>query len=104
MEKKKVIYIAGPITGVENYWEPFEKAEEELIGLGFIPISPSRLPKGLTNAQYAQINFATINAADAVLFLPGWAQSKGALLEYEYCEYIQKPTFISARRIKEVLG
>ena len=28
-ERKKVIYIAGPVTGVEKYWEPFEKAQDE---------------------------------------------------------------------------
>lgn len=104
MEKKKVIYIAGPITGVERYWEQFEEAEEELIALGFIPISPSRLPIGLTNAQYARINIASIDAADAVLFLPGWAKSKGARLEKDYCIYTEKPVFTDVFLLKEVLG
>ena len=101
---KKVIYIAGPITGVKRYWEPFEKAEDVLIALGYIPISPSRLPTGLTEEQYARINFATIDAADAVYFLPGWAHSKGARLEYEYCRYINKTVFENLKRLKEVLG
>lgn len=34
MERKKVIYIAGPITGVERYWEAFEKAEDSIIHPG----------------------------------------------------------------------
>lgn len=104
MEEKKVIYIAGPITGVERYWEAFEKAEDELIALGYIPISPSRLPIGLTNAQYAQINLATIDAADAVFFLPGWFKSKGARLEYEYCGYTNKFVFEDINRLKEIIG
>lgn len=104
MERKKVIYIAGPITGVENYWEAFERAEDELIAMGYTPISPTRLPVGLTEAQYARVNFATIDIADAVYFLPGWAHSKGSRLEYEYCGYTNKYIFESFARLKEVLG
>lgn len=104
MCKKKVIYIAGPITSVERYWEAFEKAEDELIALGFTPISPTRLPVGLTEDQYARINFATIDISNAVYFLPGWMHSKGARLEYEYCACTNKITFDSLPRLKEALG
>ena len=104
MEHRKVIYIAGPITGVERYWEAFEKAEDELLGLGFIPLTPSRLPIGLTNAQYAKINLATIDAADAVYFLPRWDESKGARFEMSYCIYTGKPTFTDLKFIEGVMG
>ena len=88
---KKVIYISGPITGVDKYWEAFEQAEDDLIGLGYIPLSPSHLPQGLTTEQYMRIDFAMIDSADAVLFLHGFDKSEGARLEYEYCKYIDKP-------------
>lgn len=88
---KKVIYIAGPITGVKNYWEAFEQAEEDLLGLGYIPLSPAHLPQGMTNAQYTRIDFAMIDSADAVLFLPGFDESGGASLEADYCDYTGKP-------------
>ena len=103
MENQKAIYIAGPITGVERYWEAFEKAEDELLGLGLIPLSPSRLPIGLRNEQYARINLASIDAADAVLFLPGWEDSKGARLEMDYCIYTGKPTFTSLDFLADIL-
>lgn len=99
MERKKVVYIAGPITGVENYWEAFEQAEEDLDSLGYIPLSPSRLPKGMTNEQYTRIDFAMIDSADAVLFLEGWERSEGSCLEYQYCKYIGKPRV--PQRIRE---
>lgn len=96
MEKQKVIYIAGPITGVKNYWEPFEQVEEILTELGYIAITPTRLPKGMTTAQYMKICFAMIDAADAVVFLPDWANSEGARLEAEYCRYTEKPAVVLA--------
>lgn len=88
---KKVIYIAGPITGVENYWEAFEQAEDDLAACGCIPLSPARLPEGMTKAQYMRMCFSMIDSADAVLFLHGSDKSEGALLEFAYCDYIGKP-------------
>jgi len=88
MNNKKIIYISGPITGVKNYWLAFEKAEEQLSD--YIVLSPSRLPMGMSNAQYMRIDLAQIDTADVVYFLKGWENSKGARLEHAYCEYIGK--------------
>lgn len=89
-DKKKVVYISGPITGVDRYWEAFEKAEDDLTALGYTPLSPSRLPQGMTNEQYMRICFAMIDSADAVLVLDG-PYSKGVQTEETYCRYIGKP-------------
>lgn len=102
--KKKVVYISGPITGVEKYWEAFEKAEDDLIAAGFIPLSPAHLPAGLSEKQYMLIDIAMITSADAVLFLPGWRTSQGALLEFTYCRYTDKPIAESIGELKEVLS
>lgn len=100
---KKVVYISGPITGVPRYWEAFEKAEDDLSAAGFIPLSPSRLPEGLSNEQYMRIDLAMIDSADAVLFLRGWSGSKGACLEFEYSRYTGKPIADCILMLKEVL-
>ena len=91
MDKKKVIYIAGAISGVERYWEAFEQAEDELTAMGFTVLTPTRLPWDLDNSKAMPICLAMIDQADAVYFLKGWRMSVGASLEMTYCKYIGKP-------------
>ena len=115
MGNPKVIYISGPITGVAEYWKPFEQAEEQLTGMGYTVLTPSRLPSGMSKAQYMRIDMAMIDSADAVLFLPGWSNSHGCLTERAYCLYTDKPTVhirhfeptfwdVIRGQLKEVLG
>lgn len=103
MEEKKVIYIAGPITGVERYWEAFEEAEDRIQAKGYIPLTPTRIPWNLSNDKAMKICLTMIDQADAVYFLPGWTKSKGAMLEMEYCDYTGKPTITNLALIEEVL-
>lgn len=99
-----VVYLSGPITGVPNYWETFEKAEDFLTSLGWTVLSPAKHPQGLTNEQYMRIDFAMIDVADVVLFLPGWEDSRGASLERDYCLYVQKKICKDLDGVKEVLN
>lgn len=89
-DHRKVVFLAGPLTG-DRYWEEFEQAEDDLTALGYIPLSPSRLPEGLTRAQVTRIHAAMIDAADAVLFLPCWGADDACKLYRDYCERINKP-------------
>lgn len=88
---KTKIYIAGKITGDPNYKEKFAKMESELLKIpGTTVINPAALPTGLEPADYARICFAMINSSDIVVFAPNYKKSQGALLEMQYCRYIQK--------------
>ena len=86
------VYIAGKITGNENYREKFAKAQSELEKDGHTVLNPAVLPEGLMKGEYMRICFEMIDIADVVVFLPGWQDSEGAMLETDYCLYIDKPT------------
>ena len=101
---QRSIYLAGPITGVTNYWKLFEVAEDELQSKGYVVLNPAVLPVGLSYEQYTQIDLAMLMAADAVLFLPGWPRSRGACMEMQVCQYIQKPYAESITKLEEVLN
>ena len=88
---KTKIYIAGKITGDPNYKDKFANMESELLKMpGTVIINPAKLPQGLTPADYARICFAMIDSSDIVVFSPDYKKSSGALLEMQYCRYIQK--------------
>ncbi|EGQ7810335.1 DUF4406 domain-containing protein [Vibrio parahaemolyticus] len=83
------IYIAGPMTGYENYnREAFHAKANELNNKGHHTLNPATLPDGLSQPEYMDICFAMIRSADAVHFLPGWKRSEGALAEYHYAKKI----------------
>ena len=99
MEGKKVIYIAGPITGVENYREIFAQTEKDLEAIGYIPLNPANLPQGMSDDQYMRIDMAMLDSADAVLFLLNWEDSNGATLEHARAQCTNKPCIYQKRPI-----
>jgi hypothetical protein len=85
------IYIAGKITGDPNYRAKFNQYRRLLEISGHTVLNPAVLPSGLSYAEYARIDFAMIDCADVVAFLPDYQDSTGARLELAYCQYICKP-------------
>lgn len=80
----KRIYLAGPMTGLPEYNYPAFHAEAaRLRGLGFHVENPAenQAPECGTWEGYMRNSVRQMLTCDAVAFLPGWAESRGALLE-----------------------
>jgi hypothetical protein len=103
------IYIAGKITGDENYKAKFGKAEIELIRKGHTVFNPAKIPLNpqWTWEDYMSASEKMQKICDAVLFLSDWEDSKGARRERIHaCAWGQKifdspydiPDIVSSKR------
>lgn len=94
------IFISGQITGIENYWERFNEAEERLTSSGHLVLNPANLPVGFDGSDYMLIAYAMIEVCDAVLMLEGWNNSQGARTEHEKAIKTQKTIIYSTPEAK----
>lgn len=84
------IYIAGKINGDQKYQTKFKNMAKVLEAEGHVILNPAILPKGLGQADYMRICMAMLDSADLVYFLPDYRESKGAMVEWAYCQRIGK--------------
>ena len=85
------VYIAGKISGIDNYKDNFARAQEMLESEGHIVLNPALLPEGMSAQDYMRICFAMVDSADMVALLPNWVDSRGAALERDYALCMGKP-------------
>jgi hypothetical protein len=78
------IYLAGKITGDENYKEKFDKRAAAMTELGNAVMNPAILPAGFEYEEYMKICLSMIDAVDTVALFPDWKESSGATREHEY--------------------
>lgn len=102
MNSRPKVYISGPITSGnrnKNYHQSVE-AQRELMLAGFAPLNPMiamTLPfaweKDFPHELWLECDFPWVEAADAVLRLPGYSVGADAELDHA-CEH-DVPVFYS---------
>ena len=67
-----------------------EEAAKALEEAGHVVLNPATLPDGLDDVDYMRICMAMVDAADLAVFLPDYRESRGAMVEWAYCQRIGK--------------
>ena len=82
---KKIVYISGPMSGIENLnKEAFDEVEALLTGKGFEVINPYKLDGGDHSKpwlHYIKRDIDYIALCDVLIVLEGWRDSFGAMIE-----------------------
>ena len=100
------IYISLPITGHD-----IEKVEATCIFVsaalekrGHTPVSPLDISPNpdATYAEHMGNDIEALLLCDAVLFMPGWRESKGCRLEHAAAKIYDKQTFYFLERIPNI--
>lgn len=89
-----IVYLAGKMTGDPHYKRKFRRAERKLKRMGYAVISPAWLPKETDYEKAMAICLKMIDAADAVVMLPDWTESKGAVREKFYAHRLGKDVYV----------
>lgn len=89
VKRDNKIYISGAITGINNYMERFNMAEEQLKSQGFSVINPARVNAALpedttTYEEYMKMSMTMLEMCNYIYMLKGWEKSPGANREYGY--------------------
>jgi len=107
----KKVYIAGPMTGYEDWNFPaFFDAENQIKELGYETLNPaandgasleaaiqnaiSARDSGATWASYMRRDLSNLVLSDYVCVLPNWQRSKGASLEVHVAKALGIPLMI----------
>ena len=90
------VYLAGKMTGDCDFQGKFLEAAAELRKAGYLPMHSALLPQGFEHQEYIHICKAMIDICDVICLLPDWADSPGAIMEYQYAIQMKKhPMFLS---------
>lgn len=77
-------YIAGAITGTQDYEQKFKEASHHVIKLGMVPVNPVTLLHNhdKTWESYMRECLSAMLDCSAIYMLPCYPKSKGANLEH----------------------
>ena len=80
-----IVFISGPIAGVEDYRKKFKEAEDILLQRGHAVINPAGMDSVVRGSveydDMLKMDLKLLECAEAICLLPGWENSKGARAE-----------------------
>ena len=90
-DKKKRIFISGPMTGVPDYIVKFTEAKLELVAAGYTDIiNPAIVNNSLipilSYSELIEMCYKELDFCDQIYMLHGWENSKGANIELAYAK------------------
>lgn len=86
---KRKIYLAGPMSGLPDFNYPaFHAAAAKLRALGHEVLNPAEnpVPPCGTWQGYMRLALAQLVQCECIVLLPGWSDSRGALVERELAQ------------------
>lgn len=107
----KRLYIAGPMTGIDNYNFPaFDAARDQLKSLGYEPVSPADIDRAAGRVtvwadgtveladdfdyeETLAADHKVIESCDGIVLLPGSEHSNGARSEWEHACALGLPVY-----------
>lgn len=93
-----LVYLSGPMTGYDEHNYPaFDRAAETLRANGHEVLNPAETAGGsihLPRETFLEIDIGYVRAADALVLLPGWANSEGAKLEVDVARSLGKRLYL----------
>ena len=88
------IYIAGPITGTDDYMERFAAAEKRSQQEGHVVINPAKvsagMPKQTSHEEYMKLAICMLDMCEGIFMMKNWNASKGATEEFMYAVNTKK--------------
>lgn len=93
MERGKIVYLSGKISGNQNYKKEFDAAELFLAQMGYVVINPTNILNELgklSGRKRMRICYALIDVSEVVFMVSGWQKSRGANAELSYAKSLEK--------------